>query len=99
MKRFNLGDAPVTCGTGERPPRGDGARSSDTCEQDDTQSTAADHDTGRRLYARQVQPLPGLACDEFIHAAQQAFETTAPDFTPLYRPVRNTIAAQGEFAV
>jgi len=73
VKGVNLGVAPVTYGTGDRPPRGDyGRASSDyTCEQDYAQYTEADHDTYRRLYARQVQQLPGLACDEFIHAVQQ----------------------------
>ena len=69
----NMGVAPVTYGTGDRPPRGDygRARSDYTCAQDHTQYTAADHDTYRRLYARQLQQLPGLACDEFIAAVQQ----------------------------
>ncbi len=70
---LNKGVAPVTYGTGDRPPRGDygRARSDYTCEQDHAQYTAADHDTYRRLYTRQVQQLPGLACDEFIRAMQQ----------------------------
>ena len=73
MKGVNVGVAPVTYGTGDRPPRGDygRARSDYTCAQDHTQYTAADHDTYRRLYARQLQQLPGLACDEFIAAVQQ----------------------------
>ena len=66
----NLGVAPVTYGQGDRPPRGDygRARSDYTCTQDAARYTAADHDTYRRLYARQLQQLPGLACDEFIAA-------------------------------
>ena len=73
MKGVNMGVAPVTYGTGDRPPRGDygRARSDYTCGQDHAQYTAADHDTYRRLYARQLQQLPGLACDEFIAAVQQ----------------------------
>jgi phenylalanine-4-hydroxylase len=69
----NRGVAPTTYGTGDRPPRGDyaRARSDYTCEQDYAQYTAADHDTYRRLYARQMAQLPGLACDEFIAAVQQ----------------------------
>jgi phenylalanine-4-hydroxylase len=80
-KALNQGVAPVTYGTGERPPRGDyaRARADYTCEQDYTQYTAADHDTYRRLYARQVQQLPGLACDEFIAAVRQLGE---PDRIP-----------------
>ena len=71
-KGVNIGVAPVTYGTGDRPPRGDyGRAGSDyTCEQDYAQYGAADHETYRRLYARQLQQLPGLACDEFIAAVQ-----------------------------
>jgi len=80
-KTVNQGVAPVTYGTGERPPRGDYARARPdyTCEQDYAQYTAADHDTYRRLYARQVQQLPGLACDEFIAAVRELGE---PDRIP-----------------
>jgi len=69
----NLGVAPVTYGQGDRPPRGDYARADAdyTCPQDYAQYTAADHDTYRRLYARQLAQLPGLACDEFIDAVRQ----------------------------
>ena len=72
-KRINQGVAPVTYGTGSRPPRGDYARARGdyTCEQDWARYSDADHDTYRRLYARQLQQLPGLACDEFITAVQQ----------------------------
>ncbi len=72
-KSFNLGVAPVTYGTGDRPPRGDysKARSDYTCEQDWSRYTAADHDVYRRLCARQMQQLPGLACNEFLQALPQ----------------------------
>lgn len=75
-KGVNVGVAPVTYGTGDRLPRGDygRARSDYTCEQDWARYTDADHDTYRRLYARQTQQLPGLACDEFINALQQLGE-------------------------
>jgi phenylalanine-4-hydroxylase len=65
--------APVTYGKGDRPPRGDygRARADYTCDQQVANYTAADHDTYRRLYARQLKQLPGLACDEFIEAVQQ----------------------------
>jgi phenylalanine-4-hydroxylase len=71
-KALNHGVAPVTYGEGSRPPRGDYARAQAdySCEQDYGRYTAADHDTYRRLYARQVQQLPGLACGEFIAAVQ-----------------------------
>jgi phenylalanine-4-hydroxylase len=64
---------PVTYGEGDRPPRGDYSRAGSDyiCEQDWSAYTEADHDTYRRLYARQLQQLPGLACDEFIDAVQQ----------------------------
>jgi phenylalanine-4-hydroxylase len=80
-KALNQGVAPVTYGTGDRPPRGDygRARSDYTCEQDAARYTAADHDTYRRLYARQMQQMPGLACDEFITAVRQL---GAPDRIP-----------------
>jgi phenylalanine-4-hydroxylase len=72
-KAVNAGVAPVTYGEGTRPPRGDyaRARADYTCEQDYAQYTAVDHDTYRRLYARQVQQLPGKACEEFIAAVAQ----------------------------
>ena len=65
--------APVVYGNSARPPRGDYSRdgvvSSDyTCPQNYAIYTAQDHDTYRRLYARQSALLPGLACDEFIAA-------------------------------
>jgi len=80
-KALNQGVAPVTYGTGTRPPRGDYSRAHAdySCEQNYAQYSAADHDTYRRLYARQVQQLPGLACDEFIAAVQQL---GAPDRIP-----------------
>ena len=73
MKGVNVGVAPVTYGTGDRPPRGDygRARADYTCAQDFAQYTEADHATYRRLYERQVQQLPGLACNEVISAVQQ----------------------------
>lgn len=69
-KSLNLGVAPVTYGTGDRPPRGNygTARADYTCEQDWSQYSADDHDTYRRLHARQMQQVPGLACDEFMAA-------------------------------
>ncbi len=72
-KAFNLGVAPVTYGTGDRPPRGDygAARADYTCEQAYSRYTAADHETYRRLHARQSRQLPGLACDAFVRAVPQ----------------------------
>jgi phenylalanine-4-hydroxylase len=86
QRDVNRGVAPVTYGSGERPPRGDyGRAASDyTCAQNWTAYTAADHDTYRRLYARQTQQLPGLACDEFITAVQQLGE---PERIPRFEEV------------
>ena len=69
-REVNRGVAPVTYGQGDRPPRGDygRARSDYTCTQDAARYTTADHDTYRRLYTRQLQQLPGFACDEFVAA-------------------------------
>ncbi len=80
-KALNRGVAPVTYGTGDRPPRGDYARARNdyTCAQDFGQYSIADHDTYCRLYARQLQQLPGLACDEFIAAVAHL---GAPDRIP-----------------
>jgi phenylalanine-4-hydroxylase len=80
-KAVNAGVAPVTYGEGDRPPRGDysRARSDYTCEQDYAQYTAQDHDTYRRLHARQVGQLQGRACDEFIAAIGQLGD---PDRVP-----------------
>lgn len=83
MKGVNVGVAPVTYGQGDRPPRGDYARAKRdyTCDQEWRRYTAADHDTYRRLYTRQLQQLPGLACREFIDAVQQL---GAPDHIPRF---------------
>lgn len=80
---INQGVPPVTYGQGDRPPRGNyaRARADYTCEQDHAQYTAADHDTYRRLHARQLQQLPGLACEEFIAAVRQL---GAPDRIPRF---------------
>lgn len=82
-KGTNQGVAPVTYGSGDRPPRGDygRARSDYTCEQNLLSYSAADHDTYRRLYARQLDQLPGLACDEFIRAVRHL---GAPDRIPSF---------------
>ena len=80
---LNKGVAPVTYGQGDRPPRGDyaRARADYTCEQEFARYTEADHDTYRRLFARQRRQLPGLACPEFIDAVAQL---GAPDRIPRF---------------
>lgn len=69
-KAVNHGVAPVTYGTGTRPPRGDyaAARPDYTCEQHWERYTREDHALYQRLYERQAAQLPGLACEEFIAA-------------------------------
>ena len=61
---------PVVYGASTRPPRGDYRRARDdyTCEQDWSQYTEQDHDTFRRLLARQCALLPGHAAHAFIEA-------------------------------
>jgi phenylalanine-4-hydroxylase len=59
---------PVIYGQSDRPPRGDYARAREdyTCDQNYAAYTAADHETWRKLYARQSALLPGLAAQRFI---------------------------------
>ena len=85
-KALNQGVAPVTYGQGDRLPRGDYGRAGAdyTCAQDHAQYSAADHDTYRRLYARQLQQLPGRACDEFIAAVQHL---GAPERIPRFEDI------------
>ncbi len=65
-----MGQAPVVYGQSERPPRGDYTRAASdyTCEQNYAAYTETDHDTYRRLHARQSALLPGRASAEFIAA-------------------------------
>jgi phenylalanine-4-hydroxylase len=64
---------PVIYGSSDRPPRGDYARAREdyTCEQNFAAYTADDHDTWRKLYARQTALLPGLAAQAFIDLLPQ----------------------------
>lgn len=75
-KAVNQGIAPVTYGTGARPPRGDyaSARADYTCEQQWSRYTPDEHALYERLYQRQAAQLPGLACEEFIAAFGQLGE-------------------------
>lgn len=61
---------PVVYGASDRPPRGDYRRAGPdyTCAQDWAAYTEADHDTYRRLYERQLELLPGRACQAFVRA-------------------------------
>lgn len=65
-----MGQAPVVYGQSERPPRGDYTRAASdyTCAQNYAAYTETDHDTYRRLCARQSALLPGRACTAFIAA-------------------------------
>ena len=96
-KAVNQGVAPVTYGTGDRPPRGDyaSARSDFTCNQCWERYTAEDHDLYRRLYERQWAQLPGLACDEFIEAVRHLGDPRRiPRFDELSEPLRKTTGWQ-----
>ncbi len=64
---------PIIYGQSDRPPRGDyaRARSDYTCDQNFAAYTAADHETWRKLYARQTALLPGLAAQSFIDLLPQ----------------------------
>ncbi len=64
---------PVIYGQSDRPPRGDYSRcmSDYTCAQNFAAYKAADHDTWRKLYARQSALLPGLATQTFIELLPQ----------------------------
>ena len=82
---------PAVYGASERPPRGDYTRAGAdyTCPQDYDSYTAADHDTYRRLYARQAALLPGLACDEFIAALPSLGESNhIPRFEDINQRLR-----------
>jgi phenylalanine-4-hydroxylase len=64
---------PVVYGQSDRPPRGDYARAREdyTCDQNFASYTAEDHDTWRKLYARQSALLPGLAAQSFMDLLPQ----------------------------
>ena len=83
---------PVVYGASQRPPRGDYARAAAdyTCPQNYAAYTDADHDTYRRLYARQSALLPGLACDEFIIALPSL---GASDHIPRFADVNKRLFA------
>ncbi len=59
---------PVIYGQSDRPPRGDYARARGdyTCDQNFAAYSQADHESWRKLYARQTALLPGLATERFI---------------------------------
>ena len=81
---------PVVYGASARPPRGDYSRASGnyTCAQDYAAYSAADHDTYRRLVARQTALLPGLACNEFIAALPSL---GASDFIPRFEDINDRL--------
>jgi phenylalanine-4-hydroxylase len=92
-KAVNQGVAPVTYGTGTRPPRGDyaSARADYTCEQEWSRYTPEEHALYARLFQRQASQLPGLACEEFIAAVDQLGEPhRIPRFDALSERLRRT---------
>jgi len=83
---------PVVYGASERPPRGDYARAGAdyTCPQDYARYTEQDHDTYRRLYARQSALLPGLASEAFIAALPSlGAQDRIPRFDEVNERLRN----------
>lgn len=86
-----MGQAPVVYGQSDRPPRGDYSRAQDdyTCAQDYAAYTEADHDTYRRLYARQKALLPGMASQAFIDALPSlGVEDRIPRFEDINQRLR-----------
>ena len=84
---------PTVYGNSTRPPRGDYSRDGTvqadyTCPQNYAAYTPADHDTYRRLYARQSALLPGLACDEFIAALPSLGAST---FIPRFEDINQRL--------
>jgi phenylalanine-4-hydroxylase len=71
-KAANFSAAPVTYGEGGRMPRGDDARARPdyTCDQDYARYSPTDHDTYRRLMARQLAQIGRYACSEFVDAVR-----------------------------
>jgi len=91
MKEHSMGQAPVVYGQSDRPPRGDYSRAQEdyTCAQDYAAYTEADHDTYRRLYARQKALLPGLASQAFIDALPSlGIEDRIPRFEDINQRLR-----------
>jgi len=89
-KATNRGVAPVTYGTGNRPPRGDysAAGADYTSTQDWAAYTPEEHALYRRLYERQAAQLPGLACAEFIEAVKHLGE---PDQIPNFEALTEVL--------
>jgi len=83
---------PVVYGSSSRAPRGDYARAGSdyTCAQNHAAYTEADHDTYRRLYARQSQQVQAFACDEFIAALPLL---GAPDRVPRFDDINTRLRA------
>jgi phenylalanine-4-hydroxylase len=98
MRGLNAGVAPVTYGEGERPPRGDYARahSDYTCEQDWSQYRAADHDTYRRLHARQRAQIGAYACREFVDAIEQL---GAADRIPRFDAINERLLSASDWQI
>lgn len=76
--------------TGSRPPRGDyaRARADYTVDQAYDRYGADDHDTYRRLYARQLSQLRGLACREFVSSVELL---GVPDRIPRFADVSDRL--------
>jgi phenylalanine-4-hydroxylase len=81
-------DRPANHGQSRHGLRGDyaGMRPDYTVEQDPSRYTADQHERWRRLYARQIERVPGRACDEYVRAlGALEYETGIPRFDDVNR--------------
>jgi phenylalanine-4-hydroxylase len=80
--------APANHGQSSHGLRGDYSRMRPdyTVEQDHSTYTEAEHDRWRRLYHRQIELVPGRACDEYIAALRSLdYEGGIPRFETVNR--------------
>jgi phenylalanine-4-hydroxylase len=80
--------APANHGQSSHGLRGDYSRMRPdyTIEQDHAAYTEAEHDRWRRLYHRQIELVPGRACDEYVAALRSLdFESGIPRFETVNR--------------
>ena len=81
-------ERPANHGLSRHGLRGDytGVRPDYTVEQDPSRYTADQHDRWRRLYARQIDRVPGRACEEYVRALGALdYEAGIPRFDDVNR--------------
>ncbi len=81
-------EPPASSGQSSHGLRGDYShmRADYTVDQDESAYSEADHDRWRRLYRRQMELVPGRACDEYVHAlAQLDYAAGIPRFDVVSR--------------